>query len=99
MKEQEQFNNGFHEHQNSLEKINKVIPTKNHKEVVDYHYRFKIPDQFKKYRSHKREQAQRMMEKVERRRYDDIMGRVLNWNDSTPQTSTSGNVVRKVHEW
>jgi len=39
--------------------------------VVDYHYRFKIPDQFRRYQDKKREQAVRMMECIEARRHQD----------------------------
>lgn len=56
--------------------IHKGVETKSHKDVVDYHYRFKIPDQFRKYQDKKREQAKKMMESAERRSTDD--GK--NWN-------------------
>jgi len=96
--EQELYNNGFQKHFNSLQDIRKGIQTKNHKDVVDYHYRFKITDQFKRYRSQKRDQAWRMMQVVERRRSDEIMRKVSNWNDS-PSQQSSGNSAKKSHEW
>jgi len=38
-------------------------------EVIDYHYRFKIPDQFRKVQERKREQAIRMLECIETKRH------------------------------
>jgi hypothetical protein len=60
--EREKFEQGFSRHCGLLRTIAKTIPTKCCKEVVDYHYRFKIPHQFRKYEEQKKEQARRMME-------------------------------------
>lgn len=68
-KERESFDNVFRRHSGSLRMITKALAgQKTFKDVVDYHYRFKIPDQFRRYQEKKREQALRMMECVESRR-------------------------------
>jgi hypothetical protein len=68
-KERESFNSVFRRHSGSLRMISKALAgTKTFKDVVDYHYRFKIPDQFRRYQEKKREQAVRMMECLEKRR-------------------------------
>ena len=48
---------------------NYIAPRKTMRDVVDYQYRFKIPDQFRRYQDKKREQALRIMECIEKRRY------------------------------
>jgi hypothetical protein len=68
-KEKDLFNSVFRRHSGSLRMISKTLAgSKTFKDVVDYHYRFKIPDQFRRYQEKKREQALRMMECVEKRR-------------------------------
>lgn len=68
-KEKDSFNTVFRRHSGSLRMISKALQgSKTFKDVVDYHYRFKIPDQFRRYQEKKREQAVRMMECVEHRR-------------------------------
>jgi hypothetical protein len=68
--QKELFNSGFRRYSGSLRMIGRgVAPHKDHKEVADYHYRFKIPDQFRRFQTKKREQAIRMMECIETRRY------------------------------
>jgi hypothetical protein len=47
------------------------LVSKNFKDAVDYHYRFKIPGQFRRYQDKKREHAVRMMEIIENRRSED----------------------------
>lgn len=67
--EKELFNIGFQNHFNNLHLVGKAMGSiKNHKEVVDYYYRFKIPDQFQRFEDKKREQAHRMMICIEERR-------------------------------
>lgn len=67
--EREIFHDSYRRHQGSLRMVGKALaPTKNMKEVVDYFYRFKIPDQFRMYQNRKREQAIHLMELVEKRR-------------------------------
>jgi hypothetical protein len=66
------FDDGFRETQGELRLIAKrLAPRKTLKDVVDYHYRFKIPDQFRKYQDKKRELALRMMDCIEKRRFYD----------------------------
>jgi len=68
--EKEIFDQGFRHYDGSLRMIGKKIgPTKDFRDVVDYHFRFKIPDQFRQYQDKKREQAVRMIECIEKRRY------------------------------
>ena len=68
-KERDTFNHVFRRHSGALRMISKALAgTKTFKDVVDYHYRFKIPDQFRRYQEKKREQAVRMMECLEHRR-------------------------------
>jgi hypothetical protein len=68
-KEKDLFNSVFRRYSGSLRMISKTLAgSKTFKDVVDYHYRFKIPDQFRRYQEKKREQALRMMECVEKRR-------------------------------
>jgi hypothetical protein len=68
--EKELFNSGFRRYSGSLRMISKgIAPSKDFKDIVDYHYRFKIPDQFRRFQDKKREQAVRMMECIETRRY------------------------------
>ena len=76
------------------------------KEVIDYHYRFKIPDQFRRYQEKKRDQSVRMMECIETRRYHDslVPGKV---EKSTTKTEgqnavTNGTNVapkKQVRDW
>ena len=58
--EKSQFDAGFKRYCASLRNIAKGVPTKSCKDIVDYHYRFKIPDQFTKFQEKRKEQAQRM---------------------------------------
>jgi hypothetical protein len=68
-KEKDLFDKGFRRFSGSLRMISKGIAiSKSFKDVVDYHYRFKIPDQFRRYQNKKREHAVRMMNIVEGRR-------------------------------
>lgn len=69
------YDDGFRRHEGQLRLIGSALsPTKTNKEVVDYHYRFKIPDQFRKYQEKKREQAIRMARCIETRKYSDAIG-------------------------
>ena len=64
------FNDGYRQEQGAIRNIAKLFqPMKNHKDVVDYWYRFKMADQFRLYQEKKRDQAIRMMECIEKRRY------------------------------
>lgn len=68
-KDKELLDSGFRRFSGSLRMISKGIAiSKSFKDVVDYHYRFKIPDQFRKYQDKKREHAVQMMNILEGRR-------------------------------
>lgn len=72
------YNAGFQNHSSNLHLISKNVAISNkhkgvHKDVVDYHYRFKIPDQFKRFQDLKREQARRMLEAGERLRLNEFL--------------------------
>lgn len=75
LQERESYDNAFREHGGSLRMVAKSMSSlasdKTHCQVVDYHYRFKIPDQYRRYQDKKREQAVRMMECIEARRHHD----------------------------
>lgn len=67
--EKELFNSGFRRYSGSLRMICKgIASSKDFHDVIDYHYRFKIPDQFRRFQDIKQEQAIRMMECIETRR-------------------------------
>ena len=57
----------------SLRMIAAAVHTKTHKDVIDYWFRFKIADQFRLYQNKKREQAIRMVECIEKRRYHEFV--------------------------
>ena len=67
--ERDLFESGFRRYSGSLRMIaaNAVI-SKSFKDVVDFHYRFMIPGQFRRYQDKKREHAVRMIEIIENRR-------------------------------
>lgn len=67
--EKARFNAGFRRYSGSLRAIYKGMGNKGLSEVIDYHYRFKIPDQFRKVQERKREQAIRMLECIETKRH------------------------------
>ena len=66
--EKARFNTGFRRYSGSLRAIYKGMGDKALSDVIDYHYRFKIPDQFRKIQERKREQAIRMLECIETKR-------------------------------
>ena len=69
MTERAQYNKGFRQYQAALWKIAKYLaPAKSMQEVVDYHFRCKIPDQFRHYQDKKREIAVRIVECMEEKR-------------------------------
>jgi hypothetical protein len=70
--ERDLFDSGFRRYSGSLRLITaNSLVAKNFKDVVDYHYRFKIPGQFRRYQDKKREHAVRMMEIIENRRTEE----------------------------
>lgn len=68
--EKEIFDDAFRRNNGSLRKISKAIaPTKNVKDVIDYFYRFKVSDQFRKFQDKKRAMAVRIVECIETKKY------------------------------
>lgn len=67
--ERKNFDGGFRRYSGSLRMIaaNSVV-SKNFKDVVDFHYRYMVPGQFRRFQDKKREHAVRMMEIIENRR-------------------------------
>ena len=84
--EKEIFDDGFRRHQGALRLIARAIgPTKTIPDVIDYYYRYKIPDQFRKYQDKKREQAVKMVECIETRKYHESIT-----NNNNENTSSNG---------
>lgn len=68
-KEKDAFNYSFQRHAGSLRMVFKRVKgSKSVQDIVDYHYRFKIPDQFRIFFNEKRDTAVRMVETIESRR-------------------------------
>ena len=90
--ERDLFDSGFRRYSGSLRMIaaNSLV-SKNFKDVVDFHYRYMIPGQFRRYQDKKREHAVRMMEMIENRRSE---GTSINPRDDTrrrvPSDSRNG---------
>jgi hypothetical protein len=62
-------NSSFRRYAGSIRMVYKALaPGKTFQDVIDYVYRFKIPDQFRLFQETKREQAIRMLESIESRR-------------------------------
>jgi len=89
------FNTGFRRYSGSLRAIHKGLGgDKKLTEVIDYHYRFKIPDQFRRIQERKREQAVRMLECLETRR--NLNAPIVISNLPTPEpVGTKGAAARK----
>lgn len=69
LSERARYNEGFRHHQGALRRIAKTLaPAKSMQDVVDYHFRCKIPDQFRQYQEKKREIAVRIVECMEEKR-------------------------------
>ena len=66
--EREIFDSSYRRNHGNLRVVAQDLMTKTMKQVVDYFYSFKIPDQFRKYQNKKREQAVHLMECIDRRR-------------------------------
>lgn len=82
------FNSGFRRFAGSLRATLKDLkPEKTLEDVIDYHYRFKIPYMFNRFQDRKREQAVRMLECIETRRSLDTP--ILVPTTQQPMSSTS----------
>jgi hypothetical protein len=87
------FNDGFRREQGALRSIAKLLmPMRNYNDVIDYWFRFKVSDQFRLYQDKKREQAIRMMECIEKRRYHESSLKV-----SAPPLSMGGRQRNDSH--
>ena len=88
------FDEGFRGSQGSLSRVASAmdVPMTS---VVDYWYRFKIPDQFRQYRNKKREHAIRMVECIEKRRYYDFAAAAArsaaSWTGTATATLATGS--------
>merc|ERR1740124_784294 len=92
------FQTGFRRYSGSLRMIStNSLVSKSMKDVVDYYYRFKIPDQFRRYQDKKREHAVRMMQIIENRRKEDSV--VLPRDDGRRQITTSFDDGKSVTDW
>lgn len=86
--ERDAYDDGFRHHQTDLRRIAKSIMTRSVKDTIDFHFRYKIPDQFRVFQHRKREQAVRMVECIEARRYQDaIQGNPPNEGNKRRRTS------------
>ena len=96
--QKELFNAGFRRYYGSLRMIGKGVGrSKGHKDVVDFFYRFKIPEQFCKYKDRKREQAKRILQTVEKRRMRDALAADGD-DDSKSAASIGGGSSKKAKE-
>lgn len=93
--EKESFDEGFRRWRGSLRAVGKGVPTRSYKDVVDYHYRFKIPRQFRKYQERKRDQSRRMTDAA-----DHKSARANRVHDAAAPDAfaadTSGRALRRV---
>jgi hypothetical protein len=95
--EKERFDSGFRRYSGSLRMIGKgIAPTKDFKDTIDYHYRFKIPDQFRRFQDKKREQAVRMIECIETRRHLNV---VINTQSDRIGIQDNGGAKRMAGDW
>ena len=91
----------FRRYAGSLRMVYKALaPEKTFQDVIDYVYRYKIPDQFRLFQETKREQAIRMLECIESRRNINASLSV-NSNREDSKSSTLSNPERKTKnsEW
>mmetsp|Transcript_23162 Transcript_23162/g.47118 ORF Transcript_23162/g.47118 Transcript_23162/m.47118 type:complete len:1143 (+) Transcript_23162:632-4060(+) len=66
--QKDKFDANFRTYREALRMISKNMnDSKSCKDIIDYHYRFKLPENFRRFKVKKREQAQRMMKIVEDR--------------------------------
>ena len=92
LSERVRYNEGFRHHQGALRKIAKTLaPTKSMEDVVDYHFRCKIPDQFRQYQEKKREIAVRIVECMEEKRSFHAANNSQYHHSSSSATTSSHN--------
>ena len=93
--EKEMYDAGFKRHFSAIRLISKGMSSlKKHMDVVDYHYRFKIPDQFRRYQDKKREQARRMLDSIEKQRMEEYIS-----TDTSLAASNATNGSKKSLSW
>lgn len=100
--EKELFNAGFRRYCGSLRMITRGIgPTKTHKDVVDYHYRFKIPFQFLRYQEKKREQARRMLHYLDNKIFQEALNKSEDQGIAKSGQIAIGNSLslKKIRSW
>ena len=98
LQEKELFNSGFRRYSGSLRMISKgIAPSKDFKDVIDYYYQFKIPDQFQLFQNKKREQAVHMMECIEMRRNLNTV--IHTNNDRSTNSKNGGKKKTKDNDW
>mmetsp|Transcript_24204 Transcript_24204/g.35860 ORF Transcript_24204/g.35860 Transcript_24204/m.35860 type:complete len:251 (+) Transcript_24204:44-796(+) len=96
--ERNSFQMGFRRYLGSLRMIStNSLVTKSMKEVVDYYYRFKIPDQFRRYQDKKREHAVRMMQIIENRRKENSV--VTPRDDQRRQNAPTSSNGKSATDW
>jgi hypothetical protein len=96
--ERNRFDSGFRRYSGSLDMIaSHSVPSKSLKDIVDYHYRFKIPDQFRIYQEKKRQCAMRMIDIIENRRAEDSS--IPNRDDLLRRKGLSGIDQEKSQDW
>jgi hypothetical protein len=99
--EKDIFDDAFRRNSGSLRKIAKVIaPTKTLKDVIDYFYRFKVSDQFRKFQDKKRSIAVRMAECIEARKYHESLSSPSNSGVmGTIGSSANVETIEKSAHW
>jgi hypothetical protein len=94
--EKEMYDAGFKRHFSAIRFITKGISSdKKHMDVVDYHYRFKIPDQFRRYQDKKREQARRMLDCIEKQKMDEY---ISSETSQAASNATNGS-KKRIQSW
>jgi hypothetical protein len=102
--EKEMFNDSFRRHHGAVRKVAKSLaPFKSLPEVIDYQYRFKIPDQFRLYQERKGEIAMRIVECIDNRRVVDPttevrrrpVGSKIHWSETNASDLVLATEERK----
>jgi hypothetical protein len=95
------FDDAFRRSNGSIRKIAKAIaPTKNIKEVIDYFYRFKVTDQFRKFQDKKRAMAVRILECIESKKYCESLTPTTNGGlVCTPASADDFEELEKPSHW
>jgi hypothetical protein len=102
--EKEMFNDSFRRHHGAVRKVAKSLaPFKTLPEVIDYQYRFKIPDQFRLYQERKGEIAMRIVECIDNRRVVDPstdvrrrpLGSKIHWSETNASDLVQATEERK----